>query len=231
MALACCACERVPAALFYRACQSRRHFDQSGELADSRDHLEKLPSLLLGLFGLQEAEQSASSGTLPVAQAGQSTLLAKWSPSQDIYTELQPAESTHFISNSSLSTGISLELLGIRPDDVQILASSDLLLPSDLQYLYDLQGFATVTSEETIYFVLAETWKETILQATSEKLRIRIWTLLATVVAYAMPIPYTEPLWQVFQFQLKEIIESTVMPFLSVLDLRDKQERSYVLTE
>ena len=231
LALAFCACERVPAALFYRACQSRRHFDLAGELVDNRDHLKTLPSLFLGLFRVQEAELSSSSSTPPVAQAGQSTLPAKSLPSHDILTELQPAESTPSIWNSSLRTGISLELLGVRPDDVQTLATSDLRLPSDLQYLCDLQGFATVTSEETIYFVLAETWKESILQATSEKLRIRIWTMLTNMVAYAMPIPYTEPLWQVFQVQLTEIIESTVMPFLSVLNLRDKQERSYILTE
>lgn len=231
LALACCTCERVPAALFYRACQPRRQWNLSGELVDSPDHLKELPSWLLGLFRVQKAELSASNGTLPVAAAAQSTLPAKSSPSQDFLKELKLEESTPFYASSSLRTGISLELLGIKPDDVQTFATSDLLLPSDLQYLSDLQGFAVVTSEETVYFVLSETWKENILRTASEGLRICIWTLLATVAAYAMPVPYTEPLWPVFQFQLKEVIESTVMPFLGVLDMRDIQDWSYVLTE
>ena len=231
LTLACCACERVPAALYYRACQSRRQWHPSGELVDSCDHFENLPSWLLNLFRVQEAVLSTNSSTLPVAPAGQSTLPAKSLPSEDLLTERQLAESTLLISSPSSSTGIPLELLGIRPDVVQNFATPDLILPSDLQYLCDSQGFATVTSEESIYFVLTETWKETILRTASEELRLCIWTLLATVVAYAMPIPFTEPLWPDFQFQLKEVIESTVIPFLSVLELRDIEDWSYLLTE
>ena len=231
LALACCACDRVPAALFYRACQPRRQWHPSGELIDSRDHLEELPYWLLGLFRVQEAELSASSGTHSVAPAAKSTFPLEKSPRQDFPAELQLAECNPFTSTSSLSTGIPLELLGIRPDNVQTFATSGLLFTNDLQHLSDLQGLAIVTLEETVYFVLAESWKETILRIASEGLRICIWTLLATMAAYAMPIPYTEPLWLVFQFQLKEVIESTVIPFLSVLDLRDIQDWSYILTE
>ena len=231
LTLACCDCERVPAAVFYRACQSRRQLHPSGELFDSRGHLEELPSWLLGLFRVQEAELYARNGTLPGAPAGPSTLPAKASPSQNFLTKPQLTEGTLSISVSSFSTGIPLELLGIKPDDVQTFATPDLLLPSDLQYVCDLQGFAIVTSEEAIYFVLTRTWKETILRTASEEMRISIWTLLATMVAYAMPIPYTEPLWPVFQSQLKEVIESTVMPFLAVVDPRDILDWKYLLTE
>ena len=155
----------------------------------------------------------------------------KSSPSQHPSKEFKLAESTPFYSRSSNGSGILLELLGIRPDDVQTFPTSVLLVPSDLEYLSDSQGVTVVTWEEATYFLLAETWKENILRTASEGLRICVWTLLATIAAYAMPIPYTEPLWSVFQFQLREVIESTVMPFLSVLDLRDIQEWSHILTE
>jgi len=78
-----------------------------------------------------------------------------------------------------------------------------------------------------MYFVLADISKEIILHATSEKLRVQMWTLLVRLASYSMPSPYTEPLWQVFQSHLEEVIEGTVLPFLSVIDLNHFQAWSY----
>ena len=196
LTLACCACERVPAALFYRACQTRRRWHATGDRVDSCDHLEDLPSWFVGLFRLQEPEISAK-----------------------------------YVEGLNLADSTPSELLGIRPDDVQTFAASVLLLQNDLQYISDLHGFATVALDGTIFFVLTETWKRTILHTASERLRTRIWKLLATVAAYAMPIPYTEPLWTVFQAQLQVVIESTVVPFLSVLESKDVQDWNDQLME
>ncbi len=57
LALACCACGRVPASLFCRPCQPRREWHSSGDVVDSRTHLEELPSRLFTLFDTTPHDQ------------------------------------------------------------------------------------------------------------------------------------------------------------------------------
>lgn len=106
---------------------------------------------------------------------------------------------------------------------------SHLILSLHLQDLVNNRHVSVTTSEGVVYFALADVSKEIILHAASEKLRVQTWMLLVRLASYSMPSPYTEPLWQVFQSQLEEVIEGTVLPFLSVIDLKHFQAWSYQL--
>jgi len=251
LALACCACGRVPASLFYQPCLSRREWHSSGEIVDSQTHLEELPSWLFTLFDTTQNGQG--SRTRQVTSGD--TLSAKFEPQQHAFhnhlvsrnndlpqtasqsnpRQFSLGQSRARKTGSRLSTDrerqehtdIHLEIVGVRPDHVDLSRSSPLILPLDLQNLANNRDLAITTSEGVMYFAMAEIWKETILQAASEKLRVQTWTVLVKLAAYSMPSPYTEPLWQVFQSQLEEVIEGTVLAFLSVIDLKHFQAWSH----
>ena len=116
---------------------------------------------------------------------------------------------------------IPLEAVGLRPDCVALLQSPYLQLPSELQSLIGSQAIYITTADGCAYFVLNQTWQDAIINMASEKLRIRTWALLVTLTAWSAPGPYTEPLWRTLQAQLEEVIQSSVLPFLSVIDLAD----------
>lgn len=250
LALACCACGRVPASLFYRPCLSRREWQSSGEIVDSQAHLGELPSWLLLLFNTHQSDQGSvtqratSSDALsapesqhhafrdhPVSANNDQSQAASPSPPRQSSLGWSPVRqrgsrlSTH--QESQEHTDIHLELVGVKPNHVDLSRRSDLILSPDLQHLSNSRGLAITTWDGAMYFALAEIWKETILQAASEKFRVQAWTILVKLASYSMPSPYTEPLWQVFQSQLEEVIEGTILPFLSVIDLKQFQAWSY----
>jgi len=143
LALACCACGRVPASLFYRPCRSRREWHSSGELIDSQTHLEGLPSWLFALFDTTQhgqgsgTQQTSSGGTLSLPKSQQHTfhnhidsrindLSQAASPSTPRRDSLcrKPARkkgsrlSTH--RQPQEHTQVHLEVVGIRPNHVDL---------------------------------------------------------------------------------------------------------------
>jgi hypothetical protein len=250
LALACCACRRVPASLFYRPCLSRREWHSSGEIVDSQTHLEELPSWLFTLFDTtlndqgSGTQQATNGDTLSVPESPQHVFHDQRVSSNNGLLQAAPLSTPRRDSSgrsparnkgSRLATHrepqehtqIHLEIVGLRPNHVDLLRRSHLILSLDLQNLINSRDLSITTSEGVMYFAMAEIWKETILQAASEKLCVQTWTILVILASYSIPSPYTEPLWQVFQSQLQEVIEGTILPFLSVIDLKHFQAWSH----
>lgn len=250
LALACCACEQVPASLFYRPCRSRREWHSSGEIVDSQTRFEDLPSWLFTLFddirddhgsGTQRAisrktvsvpeSQPSTFRNHPVSTIGDLSQVT--SPSKPRSDSLGRSPSREKVSWPSTRrkpqkhAQIHLENVGVRPNDVGPSRRSHLILSPEFQILANSRGLAVTTSEGVMYFALAEIWKETILQAASEKLCVQTWTIFVNLASCSMPSPYTEPLWQVFRSQLEDVILGTILPFLSVIDLKHFQAWNY----
>ena len=232
LALACCACDRVPASLFYRSCLPRRQWHASGALAQSEDHLRNLAPWLCRLFYLPQTAKVREPGTGSIGDARHdNTQPISRDPernlpiSQSDQMPLANAENAlgdQFIDPASVrSKQIPLEFIGVPPDFVDARGPSHLVYSNDLQGLLDAQVVTIILSEVTVYFTLDRTWKRVILRSASERLRIKALILLTTLATYSTPTPYTEPLWQLYQAQLEDIFELTVIPFLSVQDLVD----------
>ena len=232
LALACCACNRVPASLFYRSCLPRHQWHASGALALSEDHFRNLPSWLLRLFDLPQTTKvrEPETGSIQNAQHDNTRSIngdpernPSTSPSDQ--TPLGSAENALGELSINPASGCSernpLEFVGVPPDLVDARGPSYLVYSNDLKGLLDAQAVTIINSEGTVYFELDEAWKLFILRSASETIRIKAWILLTTLATYSTPTPYTEPLWQLYQAQLENIFERTVIPFLSVQDLVD----------
>ena len=242
MALACCACELVPASLFYRPCLSRRRWHPSGDFRDSWAHLGELPSWLFDLFGGLEnrdgpgPDLGASSDTSSVSESDRCAphdhgIVINGGFRQTRSTSQGGRDSPSLVENArnrqsqdleaEKELRIPIEVVGVRPECVGSLRTCYLVLSSELWSLLRCQVVAIATLEGIPYFALGETWKEVILRTASEKVRVQVWILLVTLTTYSTPTPYAEPLWQIFHTQLEEVTEKTIIPFLSVLDLTD----------
>ena len=89
----------------------------------------------------------------------------------------------------------------------------------------------TSLDEEDIFLSIATTKKEEIWKNTTIADRVLIWLDLVRLTIYAFPDAYSEGFYQRVQWCLAEVISSTVLPFLSVLQLDQLQGlgRKYVL--
>ena len=232
LTLACCACDRVPASLFYRSCLPRRQWHASGALAESEDHFRNLPPWLFRLFYLFQTAKAPEAETGSIGNARHDTNQSikgdserKLPTSASDQTSLANTENALgdlCIDPISVCSGqVPLEFVGVPPDFVNARNPSHLVYSNDLQGLLDAQAVTLILSEVTVYFKLDKAWKRAILRSASETLRIKAWILLTTLATYSAPTPYTEPLWQLHQAQLEGVFERTVIPFLSVQDLVD----------
>lgn len=89
----------------------------------------------------------------------------------------------------------------------------------------------TSLDEEDMFLSVATSKKEEIWEKTTIADRVLIWLDLVRLTIYAFPDPYAESFCQRVQWCLEEVISSTVLPFLSVLQWDRLQElgRKYVV--
>ena len=123
------------------------------------------------------------------------------------------------------------------PQSMHLTKQSDWLfrLSEDIQTLMGLNIIHPRLDEDWLYFELSGSWIDSIRRECSTEDRVRLLYDLARLVASAYPDPYAESLWQIIRVRSKDIIDSTVLPFLSVLcpqdvDYREgtyKQERLF----
>jgi hypothetical protein len=71
------------------------------------------------------------------------------------------------------------------------------------------------------WYIVSETWKERrACDLTSEEVKAIHFRILG-IVSRAFPVPWTTLLWEEVEEQLREVIESTCLPFLGMLDKED----------
>ena len=75
----------------------------------------------------------------------------------------------------------------------------------------------TSLDEEDTFFSIAMTKKEEVWKSTTIADRVLLWLDLVRLTIYAFPDSYAESFCQRIQWCLEEVISSTVLPFLSVL--------------
>ena len=232
LALACCACDRLPASLFYRSCLPRRQWHASGALAQPKDHLHNLPLWLFRLFYLPQTAKvrEPETGSIRNARHDNTQPISRdpeRKPTISQSDQISLGKAVNAFGDLSIdpasvrSKQIPLEFIGVPPDFVDTRGPSHLVYSNGLQGLLDAQAVTVILSEMTVYFTLDKAWKRVILRSASERLRIKAWILLTKLATYSTPTPYTEPLWQLYLAQLEDIFERTVIPFLSVQDLVD----------
>ena len=71
---------------------------------------------------------------------------------------------------------------------------------------------------DEVFLRISNTSKEEIWEQTSTKDRLFIWVELLILVIHSFPDPYAEALWRNVQYSCVEVIDSTILPFLSVLE-------------
>ena len=71
---------------------------------------------------------------------------------------------------------------------------------------------------EDLFLGIADTRKEEIWTGLSTEDHVLLWLDLVQLTIYAYPDPYAESYWRRVSWCLGEVISSTVLPFLSVLE-------------
>ena len=107
--------------------------------------------------------------------------------------------------------------LGLRPYNAQSHSKPTYRLSSDLQWLQKNSIIEMQEDEGWLYFTLDYSCREMLEAQLSTTLRMHIWLELLKLVSHAYPEAYVEPLSREVQHRCNDVIESTVLPFLSVM--------------
>ena len=92
------------------------------------------------------------------------------------------------------------------------------MLPSDIEMLC-LEGvLSSHLDEEDVFLSIAPSAKEMIWKEASIEDRVLLWLDLLRLTVHAYPDPYAECSWRRIQWCCNEIVTSTILPFLSVLE-------------
>ena len=82
-----------------------------------------------------------------------------------------------------------------------------------------LEGIIDFHVEEgTVFLEIAIPCKEDIWKQTCDEDRLYLWFELLNLVIFAFPDAYAESFWKTTQWRLMEVINSTIFPFLSVME-------------
>jgi hypothetical protein len=88
------------------------------------------------------------------------------------------------------------------------------------------QGILTCERDPWLSFEIAEASKAEILEGISQSEQVEVLCHVTSLVSTSFPDPFTEALWAAIAQSSREIIESTVIPFLSVVS--DHVVQSYL---
>ena len=80
---------------------------------------------------------------------------------------------------------------------------------------------------EDLFLAITEARKEEILKQISTPQHVNLWLDLLKLMIYAYPDPYADSLGSRVRWCLKDLITSTVLPFLSVVDWDQLQEGQF----
>lgn len=111
-------------------------------------------------------------------------------------------------------------LVGLPPGFLQSKSIHGLRISNNIRALIRQDILRTYTEDGWLYFELTDPWQEILHQDLHEDGRMNCLAGLAALVIQSYPAPYLEPLWQSVQEQCAQLIDSTIHPFLSVLEWR-----------
>ena len=100
-------------------------------------------------------------------------------------------------------------------------------LGSELEALRREQHVEVTHQEEITFVEMSHDTRQEIwlVFAKEPKLHRKVQSLLCTFILLALPVPYAEPLWEMTSFACKDVITSTLLPFLFTSPgLRDFQQ-------
>ncbi|TEY85695.1 hypothetical protein BOTCAL_0013g00030 [Botryotinia calthae] len=112
-------------------------------------------------------------------------------------------------------------------DEGEIIECSETItgLDSDLKNIFQeakdngiIRGFETFSSQ---IYVVDESWKQWLSFNTDDIARRNIQFNILELVLKAFPTPYTEISWMEVESQMLNIVQTTCVPFLCVLDIED----------
>lgn len=112
-------------------------------------------------------------------------------------------------------------------DEGEIVECSETIigLDSDLENLFQeakdngiIKGFETFLSQ---IYIVDESWKQWLSFNTDDIARRNIQFNILELVLKAYPTPYTEISWMEVESQMLNIVQTTCVPFLCVLDMKD----------
>jgi hypothetical protein len=105
--------------------------------------------------------------------------------------------------------------------------SRDFSLSEDVQALIRHNVLSCSSDQGLLHFRIAEAWKEHIRRECPTDYFVNILSDLAILVIHAFPEPYAECLWSLLWSALRDVMKSTVLPFLSVARLEDITKLRY----
>ncbi|TGO71040.1 hypothetical protein BELL_0627g00020 [Botrytis elliptica] len=115
-------------------------------------------------------------------------------------------------------------------DEGEIVECSETIigLDSDLENLFQeakdneiIKCFETLLSQT---YVVDESWKQWLSFNTDDRARRNIQFNILELVLKAFPTPYTEISWMEVESQMLDIVQTTCVPFLCILDMKDVTE-------
>ena len=91
-------------------------------------------------------------------------------------------------------------------------------LSESVQGLIQQEILKVYTEDDWLYIELTEAGKDLVAGSISAEDPTPLLVGLIRLTINSYPAPYIEPLWQVTQQRCREVIDTTIIPFLSVLD-------------
>ncbi|KAI9869771.1 MAG: hypothetical protein M1830_005104, partial [Pleopsidium flavum] len=195
--LACCECDRIPAFLFSRPYSLQRRWNSDGEVQNlPPPSASAVPQWSSGFF-----EETIDAGHPKFFfQATAIGLCAGHRLSQPLIT-IEPPPGKPFGKHSLPRANVHL-----------------FRVSEDVQTLFEFNVIEPVFDEGWLYLGVVGSWKDSIRRKCSTSDRVRLLSDLVKLVTFSFPDLYSEMLWQVVRLRSQEIIESTILPFLSVVD-------------
>jgi hypothetical protein len=194
--LACSRTQKVPAFIFFRPCFPRNRWTRSGELEVMKpiDMVLKFKPMLRRSFGATQ---------LPHSSHFPSSAIGFYTPATEI--------------SAGLLRESSSKSLSLAPCPVWCFGE-------DLQYLIREGYVAQIYTDNLIYLTLDDHLREKLRARSGPKVLLQATLDLIRWVAWALPDPYSEPLWEILSRHCREIIQTTVFPFFRGIYEEERHE-------
>jgi hypothetical protein len=117
--------------------------------------------------------------------------------------------------------------LGLFDGFAASLELGDFYLSRDAQALIRYNVLDCYTDLGLLHFRINEKWKEQIRRECPDEYFVPFLLDLAILVIHAFPEPYADCLWRILYSPLKDVMNLTVIPFLSVAGPEDVEKLRY----
>lgn len=96
-------------------------------------------------------------------------------------------------------------------------------LAPNIEYLCQQDIVETEIDGDNLFFRMAQSVREEIWEQTCTQDRLLLWFDLLKLIIHSSPDIYAEMFWQTILCNCKPVIDSTLLPFLSVIEWPDLQ--------